>query len=85
MKTKIGEFIVQDSQGFIEIVTQGCMVCFFQKRKCDGEMIVELHEVHDRITSLEYDKEDFYKAIRVGRKLAEVLLDFVTSTTPKEK
>jgi len=75
---KFGEILVQESGeygcGVVEMIFRGCVVCFWEVRNVDGNPFPELREVHDRLTSLEIDREEFWKALEWGRKLSEVLL-----------
>ena len=75
---KFGKILVQESGefgcGVVEMITHGCVICYWEFRNVDGNPFPELREVHDRLTSVEIDREEFWKALEWGRKLSEVLL-----------
>ena len=86
IKDKNGEIIIRameiqeagekDGTAIAEIVTQGCVICFWICREVDGcYYMAELNEVYDRLTSVEIEPENLLEAIRTGRKIANVIID----------
>ena len=78
LKKKFGDIAVRDSNGncgVVEVSYKGCVICYFEVRDVDGEPCPELHEVHDRLTSMDFDRETFWRALEWGRKLAVVLVE----------
>lgn len=61
--------------GIVELIYDGCVICYFEVRDVDGEPYPELHEVHNRLTSMDFDRETFWRALEWGRKLADVLVE----------
>jgi len=65
----------KDGTYLVEMITKGCVICFWRARKVDGcYFLAELNEVHDRLTSVEIDKETLFEAISIGRKIADVII-----------
>ena len=87
IEDKNGEIIVRmidsiegaekEGLSIVEMVTQGCVIGFWVARFVDNSYFVaEFTEVHDRLTAVEIEQENLFKAISCGRKLADVIVDF---------
>lgn len=78
MKKIFGEIIVQKSGkwgcGIVELITQGCVVCFWEVRNVDGEPFPEIRVVHDRMTSMGFNPDDFWDAANWGQRYAEKIV-----------
>lgn len=78
LKKTFGDITVKDSNGncgIVEFIYNGCVICYFEARDIYGEPSSELHEVHNRLTSMDFDRETFWRALEWGRKLADVLVE----------
>ena len=82
-----GNILVRQSNGvlgacgIVEILhlwdknKSGCVIASYEKRKADGYDIAELQEVHDRLSTTNFDSDEIImQAIRYGRKLADLIL-----------
>jgi hypothetical protein len=65
----------------------GCVIVFWELRKCDGSWILEAHEIHDRLTETKFDEGVLEEMFYFGRKLSNVFTDFIITkvTTPSTK
>lgn len=77
MLKDIEAVVKEDGIIVAEMVTQGCVVGFWDARLVDGtQWMAEFHEVHDRLTSLNIEPENLSGALYWGRRIADTLIDF---------
>jgi len=78
MKKLFGDITVQKSGkhgcGIVEMLAQHCVIGYWEKRDVGGDYVPEFKVVHDRLVSIDYDRESFFEALAWGQKLAEVLV-----------
>lgn len=60
----------------------GCAIVFWELRKSDGDWIIEAREIHDRITSTKFDEGVMEEMFFWGRKLSNIMLDFMINNLP---
>ena len=80
IKKKFGNILVQQSShwggcGLVEMIVNGCVICYFESRDVDEVPTPELREVHDRLLSVSFEKDKFWQALVWGRKLSEVVIE----------
>lgn len=74
---------IESGINIAEIVTQGCVLAFYELRLIDkSEWFAELHEVHDRLTTVVLDEESLQTALYWGRKIANTIIDFSIVNLP---
>ena len=74
---------IESGINIAEIVTQGCVIAFYELRLVDKtDWLAELHEVHDRLTTIEIDEGNLERALYWGRKIANTIVDFCVKNTP---
>ena len=79
MKKTFSDILVQKSAkcggcGLVELISEGCVIGYWESRKVDGDPFPEFRVVHDRLVSMSFDRDDFFEALKWGQKLAEVLV-----------
>lgn len=78
MKKHCGSILVQKSGkhgcGIVEMITHGCVIGYWEVREVDEAPFPEFRVVHDRLSSMEFDRDSFFDALTWGQKLAEVLI-----------
>lgn len=62
----------------VELIYNGCVICYWQVRKIDWEDFPELVSVHRRLVDFEYEwrKESFMYILQYWQDLAEASLKF---------
>ena len=82
IKNSSGDLLIRetDNCGIVEILhinvnEIGCVIGYWDIRKCDGEDIAEFQSVHNRIIETDYDDAGkLLEALKYGQKLADIIL-----------
>lgn len=84
IKNESGDILIRptDNCGIVEIVQlysenkSGCVIGYWEKRKCDDRFIAEFQSCQDRIMTTTYDNADILlQALIFGQKLADLLVE----------
>lgn len=75
-----GDIIVTESgkmgPGIVEVIHGGGVIVYWRVRDVDGQPQAEIEGVHDRLATTECSDENIMQAIRLGQKLADLLVCF---------
>lgn len=64
------------SPGIVCITHGGGVIVYWEVRDVDGQPCAEMKSVHDRLAHTDCSDQNIMQAIRLGQKLADLLISF---------